>query len=90
MVERCFTGTPSRVQGVDFQVLAEETLRRHLLGYPQRPSSPAPQSLENPGQFHWRAEGERHAWDPQAIADLQVAARANSSDAYSTFRGPHQ
>ena len=30
--------------------------------------------LPNPGEFHWRADGERHMWDPQAIADLQVAA----------------
>ncbi len=41
--------------------------------------------LPNPGEFHWRAEGERHMWDPQAIADIQVAARTNSRDAYQRF-----
>ncbi len=41
--------------------------------------------LPNPGEFHWRAEGERHMWDPQAIADLQVAARENNADAYWRF-----
>src|SRR5690606_28663886 len=39
----------------------------------------------NPGEFHWRAEGERHAWDPQTIAELQAAARVNSRDAYKRF-----
>ncbi|MEX2187700.1 MAG: glutamate synthase central domain-containing protein, partial [Pirellulales bacterium] len=84
VVERCFDGTASRVQGVSFEVLAEETLRRHALGYPERSEDRQP-SLPNPGEFHWRAEGERHMWDPQAISDLQVAARANDPDAYWRF-----
>jgi glutamate synthase (NADPH/NADH) large chain len=37
------------------------------------------------GEFHWRADGERHMWDPQSIADLQVAARANSVEAFKRF-----
>ncbi len=84
VVDRCFAGTASRVQGVNFDVLAEETLRRHALGYPERPEERQP-SLPNPGEFHWRAEGERHMWDPQAISDLQVAARGNDRDAYWRF-----
>ncbi len=30
-------------------------------------------------------EGEKHMWDPQSIAELQVAARTNSRDAYWRF-----
>ncbi len=37
VIERCFHGTVSRLQGVNFAVLEEEALRRHTLGYPQRP-----------------------------------------------------
>jgi glutamate synthase (NADPH/NADH) large chain len=84
VIERCFVGTPSRVQGVDFKVLAEETLRRHALGFPEHPEDSMP-ALPNPGEFHWRADGERHAWDPQAIADIQVAARNNDPEAYWRF-----
>ncbi|MEZ6113823.1 MAG: glutamate synthase large subunit [Pirellulaceae bacterium] len=84
VVERCFTGTASRVQGVSFEVLAEETLRRHGLGYPEREEEQLP-VLPNVGEFHWRAEGERHTWDPQSIADIQVAARMNNRDAYFRF-----
>ena len=83
VIERSFVGTPSRVQGVSFEVLAQETLRRHALGYPER--SERSHELPNPGEFHWRAEGERHAWDPQAIADIQIAARTNNEDAYWRF-----
>src|SRR4029079_12196005 len=61
VIERCFAGTPSRIQGVDFNILAEEALRRHSLGYPEHPSDRLP-VLPNPGEFHWRADGERHMW----------------------------
>jgi glutamate synthase (NADPH/NADH) large chain len=85
VIERCFAGTASRVQGVDFRVLGEEAIRRHDLGYPERADNTDVESLPNPGEFHWRAEGERHAWDPETIASLQVAARTNDESAYWQF-----
>ncbi|MBM4001129.1 MAG: glutamate synthase large subunit [Planctomycetes bacterium] len=84
VVVECFAGTASRIQGAGYDVLAEEALRRHGLGYPERP----PDSLDvlpNPGEFHWRAEGERHAWEPSIIADLQLAARGEDASAYARF-----
>ena len=84
VVDRCFVGTASRVQGVDFSVLATETVRRHNLGFPEREEEGLP-ILANPGEFHWRAEGERHAWDPVSIANLQVASRTNNRDDYWKF-----
>jgi len=84
VIDRCFAGTASRVQGVNFQVLAEEMLRRHALGYPEDENDRLT-SLPNPGEFHWRSAGERHGWAPNAIADLQVAARTESREAYKRF-----
>jgi glutamate synthase (NADPH/NADH) large chain len=84
VVDRCFAGTASRIQGIDFSVLAKEAIRRHEIGFPQRAELKLP-VLANPGEFHWRAEGERHMWDPQAISDLQVAARSGEAAAYWRF-----
>ena len=84
VIGRCFTGTASRIQGANFKILAEEALRRHVLGYPEQSADQLP-VLPNPGEFHWRAEGERHMWDPESIADIQVAARTNNRDAYQQF-----
>jgi len=84
VIDVCFCGTPSRIQGVSFDILAEETLRRHALGYPERIDERLTQ-LPNLGEFHWRATGEKHAWSPTVISDLQVAARNNSQDAYWRF-----
>jgi len=84
VIDVCFCGTQSRIQGVTFDIIAEETLRRHALGYPARIDDRLTQ-LPNLGEYHWRAEGEKHAWSPAAISDLQVAARNNSEDAYWKF-----
>ncbi len=80
VIERCFSGTASRLQGVDFDVLEDEQLRRHALGFDDEVVG-----LTNPGEFHWRSAGERHAWSPEVIASLQLAARDNSAEAYERF-----
>jgi len=89
VVERCFAGTASRVQGVGFDVLADEMQRRHAIGFPvadadatKTVSLPV---LPNPGDFHWRRHGDTHMWDPESIANLQVAARGKDEEAYWRF-----
>jgi glutamate synthase (NADPH/NADH) large chain len=84
VIDKCFSGTASRLQGVDFETLTRETMRRHELGYPSRNAIRLP-TLPNDGQFHWRPSGEQHAWSPQAIASLQTAARTDSRSAYQSF-----
>ena len=84
VVDFCFAGTASRIQGVGFNIIAQELFDRHALGYPEDEEFQLP-VLPNDGQFHWRAGGERHQWNPQTIANLQVAARANNTDAYRKF-----
>ena len=89
VIERCFTGTTSRIEGVGFDVLAEEAVRRHELGYPTGGdtghASPHLPVLPNDGQFHWRAKGEKHAWNPFTIRKLQQASRFNDEAAYWEF-----
>ena len=84
VIDLSFVGTASRVQGVNLDVLAEEMLRRHSLGFPSRDEDKM-EMLPNPGEFHWRADGEKHMWNPNSIAALQVAARTNSFESYSQF-----
>jgi glutamate synthase (NADPH/NADH) large chain len=84
VVDLCFTGTSSRIQGAGFGVLAEEAISRHKLAWQKTDDSVSAQ-LPNPGEFHWRADGERHMWEPESIAQLQLAARTNSVEAYAHF-----
>ena len=84
IIEKCFDGTASRVQGINFSVLIEESQRRHSVGFPSRDSQLIP-TLENPGDFHWRTGGDTHMWNPNTIFNLQIAARNNNTEAYEAF-----
>ncbi|MEX0725409.1 MAG: glutamate synthase large subunit, partial [Planctomycetaceae bacterium] len=84
VIDLCFTGTASRIKGVGFDVLAKEALMRHQQGYPQN-GNPHFAMLPNQGLFHWRADGEQHAWTPLNIANIQQAAREGDRTAYSQF-----
>ena len=77
VIDTCFIGTASRISGVGFDIIAEEGIRRHELGYPTREVESLP-ILPNDGQFHWRKEGEAHAWNPHTISQIQLAARTGS------------
>src|SRR5690606_36769509 len=70
VIERSFRGTVSRLKGANMNVLEQEALRRHAIGFPSDPDDKLP-LLPNPGEFHWRSAGEKHAWDPQTIFSLQ-------------------
>ena len=83
VMDLCFTGTASRLGGVGLEMLAEEALARHEVGFPSRGKQHV--GLENQGEFHWRAGGESHMWSPPSIAALQQAASTNSPDAYENF-----
>lgn len=84
VIERCFVGTASRIKGVTLDVLAEENLRQHAVGFPERDENRLP-LLPNSGLFHWRKEGEKHAWNPYTISKLQAAARTGDKQAYYEF-----
>ena len=84
IIEKSFPGTPSRVQGVTFDILSEEMERRHLMGFPENLENNVT-SLPNPGDFHWRNGGDSHMWDPKSISALQIAARNNDESAYWNF-----
>jgi glutamate synthase domain-containing protein 2 len=83
VIDRYFTGTTSRIRGIGLDVLAEEARRRHQLAYPRGATGSA--SLPVGGEFHFRAQGERHLWNPSIIASLQKAVRSEDETAYDTY-----
>ena len=84
IIKLCFPGTTSRVQGVNFDVLADEVERRHSIGYPEYDQNKV-SVLPNPGDFHWRNGGDSHMWDPKSISSLQLASQANDETKYWEF-----
>jgi len=78
IVERCFPGTASRIGGASWDALAADFETLHALAVDSA-------RLRNPGDYHARDHGEAHFNTPAGMADLQVAARSASSEAYKRY-----
>ena len=80
-VDKYFAWTPSRIEGVGIEIIAQETLDRHRQAFPDRSVNGV--VLEAGGQYQWRDSGEYHLFNPQTIHKLQAAVRTNS---YKIFK----
>ncbi|HVC86268.1 MAG TPA: glutamate synthase large subunit [Gaiellaceae bacterium] len=81
LVDRHFTGTPSRIGGIGTGELAEGALTRHARAYPGN----AGELLPVVGLYAWRRDGEHHQWNPETIALLQHAVRGGGRSTYEQF-----
>jgi glutamate synthase (NADPH/NADH) large chain/glutamate synthase (ferredoxin) len=86
LVDRHFTGTPSRIGGVGLDVLATEALERHARAYP----APRDRLLPVGGIYAWRRDGEHHIWNPETIALVQHAVRAANGNVAAALAGDGQ
>ncbi|MCB9558510.1 MAG: glutamate synthase large subunit [Deltaproteobacteria bacterium] len=81
LIDRHFTGTPSRLGGIGLTELAAQNRARHQRGFRSAAA------LRHPigGEYQWRQTGEWHKWEPAAIAELQAAVRQNCSQAFARY-----
>ena len=84
VVDECFRGSISRIEGVGYDGLADEVMVRHELAYP-REAIPNPK-LEVGGIYQWKRRGEAHTFNPKSIHYLQIAARKNDPEAYEKYK----
>jgi glutamate synthase (ferredoxin) len=80
-VDRFFTWTPSRIEGVGIAVISAEVCRRHEIAYPSRAVKTA--ALDLGGEYQWRRDGEYHLFNPQTVFKLQHATRSGQ---YAIFK----
>lgn len=82
-IEKYFTGTASRVEGIGVFEIAEEAIRLHRAAFGDDPV--LSEMLDAGGEYAWRNRGEEHMWTPDAIAKLQHSARANNWNTYKEY-----
>ena len=85
VIDRWFTGTTSRIGGIDIDVIANEVAQRHAVAYPQSGISPAHRRLDVGGEYQWRREGEPHLFDPETVFRLQHSTRAGRYDIFKQY-----
>jgi len=80
-VNKYFTGTASKIEGVGLQHIAEEAARWHRFAYGDAPLYRG--ALDAGGDYAYRVRGEAHMWTPESISRLQHATRSNN---YATYK----
>ncbi|MFM2269727.1 MAG: hypothetical protein RL757_3168 [Bacteroidota bacterium] len=85
VIDFCFKKTISRISGLTFDQIAEETLARHQKAFPNHPPSIQAPKMASGGIYQWKRDGEAHLFNPKSIHFLQVAARNNDWNAYRNY-----
>lgn len=71
----------STIGGVGLETIARDAIAMHDEGF----YAQEPDFLPNLGQFHYRKDGIKHAWNPETIATLQLATRTGNYAKYKEF-----
>jgi glutamate synthase (NADPH/NADH) large chain len=79
IVDRCFSGTASRIQGAKFEDLQEDQLLLAKAAWDPR------QPVQQGGLFRYVHDGEYHCYNPDVIATLQAAVRSGDYAKYEEY-----
>ena len=85
VVDKYFTGTVSKLGGIELDTIAEEVARRHATAYPRGGIAPAHRELPIGGEYQWRREGEPHLFDPDTVFRLQHSTRTGRYDVFKQY-----
>ncbi|WP_319558407.1 glutamate synthase large subunit [Thiomicrorhabdus sp.] len=80
IVKLCFKGTPSRIEGTNFDHL--ELDQRRLAWEAFNPRKP----LQQGGLFKYVYGGEYHAFNPDVVNSIREAVQKNDQTAYDKFK----
>ncbi|MDY4667602.1 MAG: glutamate synthase large subunit [Prevotella sp.] len=72
----------STIGGIGLETIARDALRFHNMAFSKTTKTTF---LPNLGQFHFRKDGIKHAWNPETIATLQLATRTGNYAKFKEF-----
>ena len=87
LLHRYFGTEVSTIGGVGLKEIARDAiaLRKESLTPSPSPKGEGSGYLPNNGQFSWRKDGIKHAWNPETIAKLQLACRQGSYEKFKDW-----
>ena len=87
LIDECFSGTPSQIDGIGLEEIAGESLARHQLVYGEDPllALEKPRDLGDPGYYRIRRGGELHAVTPPVIKNFHTFVRTNKPEDYKAY-----
>ncbi|PAK59901.1 glutamate synthase large subunit [Lentilactobacillus kefiri] len=81
VIDQYFTGTPSRIGGIDLNQIEDEYHQRYELAF----SRHSIDDLPSGGSFQYKADGEYHLYNPKSIYQFQKAVRTNDYQEYQKY-----
>ena len=87
LLHRYFGTEVSTIGGVGLKEIARDAIRLREISLTHSPSPRGERCdyLKNQGQFAWRKDGIKHAWNPETIAKLQLACRQGSYEKFKEW-----
>ncbi|QUH24577.1 glutamate synthase large subunit [Serpentinicella alkaliphila] len=82
LVDKYFTWTPTRIEGIGIEELSLETRKKHENAFVDNSVSDV---LEAGGNYQWRKDGEYHQYNPETIYKLQYATRTGNYELYKEY-----
>jgi glutamate synthase (ferredoxin) len=83
VIDKYFTWTPSRLEGIGMEDIAREAQARHERAFPRRWRSG--DLLDSGGQYQWRQDGEPHLFNPETVHKLQYACRTGNYQVFKQY-----
>jgi glutamate synthase (NADPH/NADH) large chain len=83
VVDKYFTGTASRIEGVGIEEIAAEVAVRHHIAH--EVAALMNPELEPGGIYQWRRRGEYHMYNPESVASLQHAVRSANYKLFKVY-----
>ena len=86
LLRRYFGTEVSTIGGIGLKEIARDAIRLHAEGVGGGKTAADRETvLKNQGQFSWRKDGIKHAWNPESIAKLQLATRQGNYDKFKDW-----
>ena len=83
-VDKYFTNTPTRIEGIGLYEIEKEIQKRYKAAFTP-PETEVGLDLEIGGEYRWRRNGERHMFNPASVAKLQQAVKQNNPNSYEEY-----
>lgn len=80
VIDLCFKGTSSKIEGMNFEQLQKEQNAKHNLAFGFKPDK-----LPNKGLYQWKRDAEFHLFNPKSIHLLQHSTKTNDYHLYKKY-----
>ncbi len=85
VIDRCFTGTHSRIGGIGFDQIASESIARHSEAYGSAVPSGDAVSLQDPGNNRYQRGGEKHVITPSVVKNFHTFVASGKPEEYDDY-----